>query len=53
MAGHTHRSEDTNKYPCETNDPIGDEVLVGLRLPQDNYKCMDGNGLGNNGAKSL
>jgi hypothetical protein len=45
MDGHCYRNKEADEEPCETNYGIGDEILVIVCSPEDNYESMDGDSL--------
>jgi hypothetical protein len=53
MDSHTHRNEEADEYPCQANYDIGDVMSVRPDIPENNYKSMDRNSLGNNRANSI
>ena len=53
MDSYTHRNEKADEYPCQTNYDVGDVMPMRLGIPENNYKSMDRNGLGNDRAKSI
>lgn len=52
MDRHGHSDEKCNKYPCETNDGIGD-MLRRSHVPYDNYEGVDGDCLDKHKATSV